>query len=107
MNAFDIGGTVPTIGGATILLVIIGVLGRLWLGAEQRHLTELNRVNRAHDEELDERKSDIAQKKSDINELRKQLEELAALLDKERRERWRAEDVAAQALRQGGGPHAK
>lgn len=98
MDALDLGGSIPTIGGATILLVIIGVVTRLWLGAEGRHLAELTRVNKAHDEELAELKADIA-------ELRKRVDELTTQVDTERTARRRAEDEAAQARRQGGEPY--
>lgn len=107
MNALDLGGSIPTIGGATILLVIIGVLGRLWLGAEARHLTELARVNKAHDEEIAERKQDIVDLKKDIAELRGRIDELTTQVDTERRARHLAEDAAALARRQGGEPHAQ
>lgn len=98
MNAVDLGGSIPTIGGATILLVIIGVLGRLWLGAEGRHLAELARVNKAHDDELVELRADKA-------ELRGRLDELTKQVDTERKARWKAEDAAAVVRRQGGEPH--
>lgn len=107
MDALDLGGSIPTIGGATILLVIIGVLGRLWLGAEGRHLAELTRINKAHDDELAERKADISQLKADILDLRGRIDELTHQVDTERRARWHAEDVAAEARRQRGEPHAE
>lgn len=106
MNAVDLGGSIPTIGGATILLVIIGVLGRLWLGAEGRHLAELTRVNKIHDEELAERKQDIAGLKADLAELRGRIDELTKQVETERKARHRAEDAAAEARRQGGEPYA-
>jgi len=106
VDALDFGGSIPTISGATILLVIIGVLGRLWLGAEARHLTELARVNKAHDEEIAERKQDVVQLKADLAELRARIDELTKQVDTERRARWHAEDVAAAARRQGGERHA-
>lgn len=98
MNALDLGGSIPTIGGASFLVGIIGVLTRLWLGAERRHLNELKRVNAAHDEELAELKADIA-------ELRGRVDELTKQVDTERKARWKAEDAAAIARRQGGEPH--
>ncbi|MFL6144099.1 MAG: hypothetical protein ACJ72N_19820 [Labedaea sp.] len=100
MDALEVGGSIPTIGGATILLVIIGVVTRLWLGAEGRHLAELTRVNKAHDDELTELRADIT-------ELRKRVDSLTQQVDTEREARWKAEDAAATARRQGGKPGAK
>ena len=102
MGALDLGGSIPTIGGATFLLAIIGVLTRLWLGAEHRHLAELTRVNRMHDDELDEKRTEIAG-------LRQRNDELTKLVDAERQRRWRAEDHADIARRPqlGGEPHAQ
>lgn len=110
MNALDLGGSIPTIGGATILLGIIGLLGRLWLGAERRHLTELARINRAYETELARinrtHDEEIAGLKTDIEDLRTRVNTLTLQVDTERRARWHAEDVAAQARRRGGGANA-
>lgn len=109
MNAFDLGGSVPTIGGATALLAIIALLGRLWLGAERRHLTELARINKAYETELARTNrvhdAEIASLKHDIDDLRARVNALTLQVDTERRARWKAEDVAAQ-VRRGGDANA-
>lgn len=92
-------GSVPTFGGAAILLAIITVVVRLWLTGEKRHSDEITRVNAAHDAELEELRKDIA-------ELRRQVDDLNKRLDEERELRRRAQDEAAEAIRQLGGQHA-
>lgn len=95
----DLGASIPTIGGAGILLVIITVLGRLWLTGEKRHSDEIARVNTAHDAELEELRRDIA-------ELRGLVDDLNKRLDEERDLRRKAQDDAAAALRRIGEHHA-
>lgn len=60
--------------------------------AEQRHAAELERVTAMHDAELAELRQQLAT-------LREHVDGLTAQLDAERRARWHAEDVAAQARR--------
>jgi len=78
----------PAAGGASILLVIIGILARFWLTAESRHAAEIKRIS-------DSLKSDIA-------ELRARVDELTKQLDAERKKRWKAEDDAASVRRRIG-----
>ena len=84
------------IGGVAVWLVVL--LLRRESSSEERHTAELKRVNDAHDAELSELRADIAA-------LRKQVDDLQLKLDIEREERRKAEDMAAEALRQSGGDH--
>lgn len=95
MGLVDLGAALPTAGGAGILLVIIGVLGRLWLGSESRHTRELGRIHGAHDAELDELRRDVDQ-------WRKYSDELQRRLDEQRELRRHAEDEAATLRRRSG-----
>lgn len=83
---------VPIAGGAVVLIAIIGVVTRLWLGSEARHRAELERLGRAHETEL------VALNRR-IDALRDEVREVRQELDDERRLRWRAEDVAARRTR--------
>lgn len=65
--------------------------------AEERHATELTRVNREHDAE-------IAEMQQTKTRLRQQIEELNATVDLEREARRVAEEKAFKARRSGGGP---
>jgi outer membrane murein-binding lipoprotein Lpp len=78
----------PAAGGASILLVIIGVLARFWLTAESRHAAEIKRIKDSRDAEH--------------AELRKRVDELTEQYDAERKRRWAAEDAAAKARRRIG-----
>ncbi|GGM65282.1 hypothetical protein GCM10012275_39780 [Longimycelium tulufanense] len=62
------------------------------VAAEQRHATELDRMQQAH-------AAEIAELHARLDSQQKQIDELHRLLDDERRRRWRAEDVAARARR--------
>lgn len=88
----DLIDRVPIAGGAVVLIAIIGIVTRLWLGSEGRHRAELERIGAAHVAEvraLNER----------IDKLRQEVREVRDKLDEERRLRWRAQDVAAQRSR--------
>ena len=92
----DLIDRVPIAGGAIVLLAIIGVVTRLWIGSEARHRAELERFGAAHVAEvrsLNER----------IDGLRTEVREVRAELDAERQLRWRAQDVAAERRRRHGG----
>lgn len=89
----DVIDRLPIAGGAVVLLAIIGVVTRLWLGSESRHRAELDRIGAAHVAEvraLNER----------IDRLRAEMRDVRAEMDDERKLRWRAQDVAAQRRRQ-------
>ncbi len=86
----------PIAGGAFVLIVIIGVVTRLWLGSESRHRAELERIGAAH-------VAEITTLKDEIKGLRVEVREVRAELDEERKLRWRAQDVAAQRRRKGSG----
>ena len=60
--------------------------------AEERHAGELTRLREAHQQELDG-------VRAELNDMRQRMSQLVADLDVERRARWRAEDVAAEARR--------
>lgn len=85
--------SLPTVGGSATLIVIIGIIGRFWYIAEKRHEIELNRVNKAHDEEIEELRKLKAELRGRIEELNKRIEE-------ERARRFAAEDLVAK-LRHG------
>lgn len=78
----------PIAGGAVVLLAIIGVVTRLWLGSESRHRAELERIGAAH-------VAEVRTLGARIDGLRAEVRELRAELDDERRLRWRAQDEAA------------
>jgi hypothetical protein len=90
----DLIDRLPIAGGAVVLIAIIGVVTRLWLGSEARHLAELRRINDAHEDE-------ITTLKAEIRGLRDEVRGVRAELDEERRLRWRAQDVAAERRRRG------
>lgn len=93
-------GAAPQLGGASVLIFVLGLLIQREIQTSKRHGAELERLGNAHEKEL------IAQRES-IAALREQVGELNGLLDTERRAKWRAEDVAAKHRRQGpdGGRH--
>lgn len=88
----DLIDRLPIMGGALVLITIIGIVTRLWLGSEARHRAELDRMGAAH---LDE----IKTLKEEITGLRAEVREVRAELDEERQLRWRAQDVAAHRRR--------
>lgn len=94
----DLLDRVPIAGGAVVLIAIIGVVTRLWLGSESRHRAELDRIGRAHVAEIKMLEAKVA-------ELRAEVRAVWVELDNERRLRWRAQDVAAQRRRAGGQEH--
>lgn len=94
----DLIDRLPIAGGAVVLIAIIGVVTRLWLGSEARHRAELERIGRAHVAEvkaLGER----------IDGLRAEVRQVRAELDDERKLRWRAQDVAADRRRKQQAEH--
>lgn len=88
----DLIDRIPVVGGAGVLVVIIGVVTRLWLGSESRHRAELERIGAAHVAEVRRYEEQVAGLRAEVREVRAQLEE-------ERRLRWRAQDVAAERRR--------
>lgn len=102
MDLASIGAAAPTLGGATILVVIVGILLRmLHLSSEEltrvraAYSTEIDRVNRVHDEEF-------AEQAKVIDDLRARQDRLEARFDEERERRRQAEDALAEARRIGG-----
>lgn len=87
MDFSDILGALPTVGPYGILIVIIVYLMKLLLGSDSRHSAELERVNKAHDEELNELRADI-------KELREQVDILLKAAEEERKRRYDAEEEA-------------
>lgn len=88
----DLIDRLPIAGGAVVLIAIIGVVTRLWLGSEARHRAELDRISSAHDRE-------VAALNARIDGLREEIKQVQADLDQERKMRWRAQDVAADRRR--------
>lgn len=93
----------PQLGVAGLLLLILAVVlkssaqDRLdyrteLAAAADRHAAEMKRKDSDHDAEL-------AELRADIRELRKKVDDQQSELDLEREARRRAEDVAAEALR--------
>lgn len=85
MDWAAIGDFVSRVGPAGILFLFIGFLGRFILSNEARHKSEINRINEAHDAELKELRSDIA-------DLRKDVDTLHTMLGQERLLRFAAEN---------------
>lgn len=63
--------------------------------AEDRHAAEISRLREVH-------AADLAALRLELGDLRGRITELTGDLDAERRRRWRAEDVAADARRLAG-----
>lgn len=78
-------GAAPQLGGAGVLLLIIGLLLRREAQDRADYRTELTRINAAHDAEL-------AEKHGEIKGLREQLDDVNRKLDDERAKRRAAED---------------
>ncbi|CAL9607874.1 hypothetical protein SUDANB95_05528 [Actinosynnema sp. ALI-1.44] len=87
---------VPQMGLGGVAVMFIVLLMRREASAEERHQAELNRITKAHDDELAELRADIAA-------LRKQVDDVNTALDLEREQRRKAEDDLATALRRQGG----
>lgn len=85
----------PIAGGATVLIVIIGIVTRLWLGSESRHQAELTRIGDAH-------LAEVSTLREEIKNLRVEVRQVRVELDEERKVRWRAQDVAAERRRRQG-----
>lgn len=94
----DLVDRAPIVVGAGILISIIGVVTRLWLGSESRHRAELDRIGRAHVAEVQALNARIDGLRAEVTQVRREL-------DDERRLRWRAQDVAAERRRRGGQEH--
>lgn len=92
----DLIDRLPIAGGAVVLIAIIGIVTRLWLGSESRHRAELERIGKAHVAEITTLKDEIRGLRAEVREVRDELEA-------ERRLRWRAQDVAAEKRRRGQG----
>jgi predicted nucleic acid-binding Zn-ribbon protein len=78
-------GAAPQLGGAGVLLLIIGLLLRREAQDRADYRAELARLNAAHDDELHELRVEI-------KGLREQVAELHTKLDAERERRRAAED---------------
>jgi Skp family chaperone for outer membrane proteins len=78
-------GAAPQLGGAGVLLLIIGLLLRREAQDRADYRAELTRINTAHDGEL-------AELRAEIVGLRTQLDEVNRKLDEERARRRAAED---------------
>lgn len=103
-------GAAPQLGVAGVLLVVLTLVLRRegqdrvdyreqLRSINDRHSSEITRINAAHDAELIELRNDI-------KDLRRQLDEMNETLDLERGRRRAAEDSALQQidlLRRGGG----
>ncbi|MCO7195638.1 hypothetical protein [Pseudonocardia sp. McavD-2-B] len=90
-------GAAPQLGGAGVLVVVLGLLIRREAQTNERHASELTRVSTAHQAELSALRAEIAA-------LREQVSGLNEMLDAERRARWHAEDSAAKHRRRDDGP---
>jgi Skp family chaperone for outer membrane proteins len=86
--------SLPQMGVASGLMVVVVLLLRRESATEQRHAAELRRINEAHDAELTEMRADI-------KELREAQNQLNRDLDAERARRRQSEDELAQARRGG------
>jgi TolA-binding protein len=99
----DLIDRLPIAGGAVVLLAIIGAVTKLWLGSESRHRAELERIGAAHVAEINRMgAAHVAEVKTlgqRIDGLRAEVAEVREELEKERKIRWRAQDVAAQRVR--------
>jgi hypothetical protein len=78
-------GAAPQLGGAGVLLLIIGLLLRRESQDRADYRTELTRLSAAHDQEL-------VELRAEIKGLREQVDELNSRLDQERAKRRAAED---------------
>lgn len=108
----DLVDRLPIMGGALVLISIVGIVTRLWLGSETRHRAELERIGAAHKAELERigsaHDAQVRRLGRRMDELQAEVANLRAELAAERRTRWRAEDVAARRRRmsEGGGEGA-
>lgn len=96
--ATDLLDRVPIAGGALVLIAIIGVVTRLWLGSESRHRAELDRIGSAH-------VAEVKALGARIEGLRAEVAQVRTELDAERKLRWRAQDVAADRRRRQQADH--
>lgn len=83
-------GALPTLGPIGIVLLILAYVGKQWVSSDARYRAEIERLNKAHDDELSELRNDIHQLREDIRALRKEL-------DDERRLRYEAQEEAHRA----------
>lgn len=88
-------GAAPQLGPAGVLVLVLGLLLRRESQTNERHASELERLNSTHQTELKGLRTEIAG-------LREQVNDLGRKLDDERRARWRAEDFAAGRQREPG-----
>lgn len=83
----DLIDRVPIAGGAAVLIVIIGIVTKLWLGSESRHRAELDRIGKAHIAEIQRYEQQVITLRAEVAELDRKFEA-------ERQARRDAEDVA-------------
>lgn len=86
--------SLPQVGVASGLVVVMVLLLRRESSTEERHTAELKRINDLHDAEL-------AEMRADIKELRELLDGVNRALDEERGRRRQIEDDLAVARRGG------
>jgi Skp family chaperone for outer membrane proteins len=86
--------SLPQVGVASGLVVVMVLLLRRESSTEERHAAELRRINDLHDAELIEMRADI-------KELRESLDGVNRALDEERARRRQIEDELAVARRGG------
>jgi Skp family chaperone for outer membrane proteins len=86
--------SLPQVGVASGLVVVMVLLLRRESSTEERHAAELKRINELHDAEL-------VEMRSDIKELRESLDGVNRALDDERGRRRQIEDDLAVARRGG------
>lgn len=86
--------SLPQVGVASGLVVVMVLLLRRESSTEERHAAELKRINEAHDAELSEMRADI-------KDLRDSLDGVNRALDEERARRRQIEDELAVARRGG------
>lgn len=59
-------------------------LGRLWFKSESRHNSELDRINKAHDAELEELNRALSRSRDRERELQDRIDMLQGIIDRER-----------------------
>lgn len=102
MDLTTILAALPTVGPIGVLLIILTYVGRQWLtsdtrykleieGLTTRHEAELERLNKARDEDMKDLRNDINALRAEVIELRKELavERTARMVAEEQAHRYR------------------